>query len=166
MSCRGGSMFGRACRARGSVSPREFSAAGLCMFPIGEEEFKILRSSGSSTLTRERGVESNYNECLSWIQPPLTSSHFCLTSDSTRVSRFIIYFSLVRSCRFLLHSSRCSQHTLEADSVLPGGLLNSQEGGGDLWQHRCQAQREERGKTDKKPERILSPIREIKTILN
>lgn len=51
---------------------------------------------------------------------------------------------------FWLRSSGRSQHSLEADGILPGGLLDCQEGGGDLRQHRRQAQREKRGRASRK----------------
>lgn len=70
-------MFGRACRARGSVSPREFSATGLCMSPIGGEEFKILGSSGSLTLKRakreSRAIRTSVFPEFSRLSPPHSS---------------------------------------------------------------------------------------------
>lgn len=37
-------------------------------------------------------------------------------------------------------STRCSIHTLEADRVLLGGLLDSAEGRGDQWKYGHEAQ--------------------------
>lgn len=46
-------------------------------------------------------------------------------------------------------STRCSLHTLEADGVLLGGLLDGAAGGGDQWKHGHEAQREEQRESDK-----------------
>lgn len=49
-------------------------------------------------------------------------------------------------------STRCSLHTLEADGVLLGGLLDGAAGGGDQWKHGHEAQREEQRESNKRRE--------------
>lgn len=62
------------------------------------------------------------------ISPVLFS---CLTSSCFHhpISFFLILFL----CSPPVLSSRCSQHTLETDCFLFGGLLDSQKRRGDIW---------------------------------
>lgn len=122
-------MFGRVCWARGSAALKEFFAVGLCISPTGGVSFSCF-SVKYPVLTGPREPRAHWNLSLCF---PTASALPLLTADPfpSHVMSFFLPFpgSLsLTSPAFLSLSARCCQHTLEADSVLLGGLLNCQEG--------------------------------------
>lgn len=155
-------MFGWVCWAWGWASLKEFGPVSLRIsaVPVGKC-IPPENAHGTSSLTGTV-VEIFPSQCssltssshfLPHLSPPLHSNisfpsppfSVCLSSSCTYIPPFYLFSSPSHDFHPVL-SSRCSQHTLEADSVLLGGLLNCQERRGDLWQYCCQAQWEECGK--------------------